>query len=352
MDVVVTGGNGFVGRHLVGALEARGDRVRVLALPGEKTDDLAARGVHVHRGDVRRPETLPAAMAGADAVVHLAAMMHVWRPLADYRAVNVEGTANVVRAASDAGVSRLVHMSSSAVYGPAAGAPVTEDHPLAPPSDPYARTKAEADRLVLAAARALPVAVLRPDQVFGPGDLLHFGSTASRLMAGRALVVGRGDNALPLVYIDDLVQGLLLALDHPGGPGEAFNITAAAPVTQVQFLTEIASALHVRPPRHHVPYPVLFGAGALVERLWSLVPGDRRPPLTRLGVSFLGQHARFSIDKARRVLGFEPAVPLLEGIRRTAAWYVGQAPLDPAPSAPVAPAPEARSSGRAREVER
>ena len=216
MDVLVTGGNGFVGHHLVEALLDRGERVRVLALPEEDASGLERRGVAVHRGDICRPETLAAPMHGADAVIHLAAMMHVWRPLRDYRAVNVDGTEHVCKAALAADVRRLVYMSSSSVYGMASNGPVDEQFPLSPFDDPYPKSKAEGDELVqrMIADEGLPAVIIRPDQIFGPGDRLHFAQIADRLRAGRAIIVGRGDNAIPLVYVTDIVQGLLLALDH------------------------------------------------------------------------------------------------------------------------------------------
>src|SRR5262245_27557132 len=145
MKVLVTGGNGYVGRHLVTALVARGDEVCVLALPDEDCRVLDGLGVVVHRGDVCRRETLAAPMDGVDAVFHLAAMMHVWRPLSEYRAVNVRGTENVCRAALEASVARVVHMSSSSVYGMAWNSLVHECFPLSPYRDPYPTSKAEAD---------------------------------------------------------------------------------------------------------------------------------------------------------------------------------------------------------------
>ena len=186
MEVLVTGGNGFVGHHLVGALLDRGDRVRVLALAGEDTSWLQRRGVAVFRGDICRAESLTLPMRGVEGVVHLAAMMHVWRPLADYHAVNVTGTENVARAALAGGARRLVHMSSSSVYGRSRRLPVDESFPLAPFPDPYPVTKAAGDQLVrnLAATEGLPVVVLRPDQIFGPGDRLHFGNIVARLARG------------------------------------------------------------------------------------------------------------------------------------------------------------------------
>ena len=323
-EILVTGGNGFVGRHLVSALCERGDSVRVLALPGEDAEALTARGVSVFRGDVRRPETLVAPMNGADSVVHLAAMMDVWRPFADYHAVNVTGTEIVCRAALAVGVRRVVHMSSSSVYGMALGRPANERFELRPFRDPYPLTKAAGDRAVqhMIVAERLPAVIVRPDQIFGPGDHLHFGRMADRVRAGKGIIVGKGDNALPLVYVDDAIQGLLLALDHDRAVGGAYNITNDGPLTQAQLLRAIAREVGARPPRLHLPYRALYAAGYLAERVAALAPSSRRPPVTRLGVAFAGTDNRYAIDKARRELGYAPRVDLDEGVRITARWYM------------------------------
>jgi nucleoside-diphosphate-sugar epimerase len=326
-EVLVTGGNGFVGRHVVAALQQRGDHVRVLALPDEDTWALQRRGVEVHRGDIREPATLAAPMHRADAVMHLAAMMDVWRPLADYRAVNVDGTENVCRAALAAGVRRVVHMSSSSVYGMALGRTADEGFPLIPFPDAYPLTKAEGDRLVhrMVLKERLPAVIVRPDQIFGPGDHLHFGRMADRLRAGTGVLVGSGDNALPLVYISDVVQGLLLALDDPRAVGEVYNITNDHPLTQREFLQTIAREVGGSPPRVRLPFRALYAAGWLAERLAGVASSWRRPPITRLGVAFAGTDNRYGIAKARRELGYSPRVDLEEGVRRTARWYVEMA---------------------------
>jgi nucleoside-diphosphate-sugar epimerase len=323
-EILITGGNGFVGRHVVDALQVRGDIVRVLALPGEDTHQLRARGVTVHEGDIRRPEALHAPMRGVDAVLHLAAMMDVWRPLEDYREVNVIGTENVCRTALAAGVRRLVHMSSSSVYGVALGRPADESFPLAPCPDPYPISKAEGDRLVQRMVRdhGLPAVILRPDQIFGPGDHLHFGRIAERVRARRSIVVGSGRNALPLVYVDDIVQALLLALDHDRAVGKTYNVSAGRPLTQRQFLQSIAEVLGVPAPRVRVPYRLLYAAGYAAERLAMLDRSGRRPPITRLGVAFLGADNRYTIDRARRELGYTPRVSVEDGVRIAAAWYL------------------------------
>jgi nucleoside-diphosphate-sugar epimerase len=322
-EILVTGGNGFVGRHVVSALLDRGDRVRVLVLPDEDASSLEERGVAVYRGDLRRAETLFAPMHGVDGVLHLAAMMDVWRPLEDYRAVNVTGTENVCRAALAAGVRRFVHMSSSSVYGMARGRPVDERFPMAPFRDPYPITKAEADLAVqrMTSEDGLPAVIVRPDQIFGPGDHLHFCRMADRLRAGRGLIVGRGDNTLPFVYVSDAVQGLLLALDHKRALGQAYNITNDRPLTQKELLHAIARAVDARPPRLHVPYHALYAAGWAAERVATLTRGRQRPSITRLGVAFFGTDSRYAIDKSRRELGYAPRVALQDGVRLAANWY-------------------------------
>ena len=322
-SILVTGGNGFVGRHIVAVLQDRGETVRVLALPAEDTRWLEQCGITVCRGDVRQPEAVAAAMRGADAVLHMAAMMDVWRPMRDYYAVNVTGTRNVCRAALAEGVPRVVHVSSSSVYGVAIGRPAEESFPLAPFPDPYPVTKAGGDRLVqrMIAEDHLPAVIIRPDQIFGPRDGLHFGRMADRLRAGRSIIVGPGDNAVPFVYVTDAVEGLLLALDHPRAVGEAFNISSERPLTQQQILEAIARDIGASPPRVHVPYRALYAAGYLAERFAALRPSGQRPPITRLGVAFFGTDNRYAIGKARRELGFRPLVSVRQGIRLAAMWY-------------------------------
>jgi nucleoside-diphosphate-sugar epimerase len=325
MEVLITGGNGLLGRHVVSALEERGDNVRVLVLPAEDASALEARGVPIHRGDIRRPETLTEAMTGADAVLHLAGMMGVWRPLAEYEAVNVTGTENVCRAALAEG-ARVVHVSSWTVYGMDLGAPAREDFAPAPFREPYALTKAAGDLTVRRMIRedGLQATIIRPGTFFGAGDRLHFGRIADRLRAGKGVIVGRGDNALPFVYVTDVVQGLLLALDNELAIGQAYNITHDRPLTQEQLLRAIAREVGAGPPRRHVPYRPLYAAGYVAERLATVRRSRRQPVVTRLGVKLFGTDNRHAIDKARGELGYAPLVDLDEGVRLAARWYTGR----------------------------
>jgi nucleoside-diphosphate-sugar epimerase len=326
MDVLITGGNGLLGRHLVPALQERGDSVRVLTLPGEDTEWLRQRDVAVHYGDVRSPDTLAAPMSGATALLNLAGMMGLWRPLEDYRAVNVTGTQNVCRAALAAGVSRIVHISSWTVYGMDLGRPAREDFVVRPFGEPYAITKAEGDLAVqrMIADEHLPAVILRPGTFFGPGDRLHFGRMADRVQAGKGVIVGRGDNALPFVYVTDVVQALLLALERDNVCGQAYNISNDHPLTQQQVLDAIAHDIGARPPSVHLPYRALYAAGAAAERVAALTRSKRQPIVTRLGIKLFGTDNRHAIDKARNELGYTPQVSIRDGIRLAAAWYQRQ----------------------------
>jgi nucleoside-diphosphate-sugar epimerase len=330
MEILITGGNGLVGHHLITALQQHGitalqqhgGSVRVLVLPPEDTTWLKARGVAVYRGDICQPGTLTAPMRSVDTVFHLAALHGVWRPLQDYYAVNVAGTAHVCRAALAAGVRRFVHVSSWMAYGMVPGRPVSEDFPLAPWHDPYWVTKAEGDKLVqrMIAQEQLPAVIIRPGTIFGPGDRLNFGRIADRLRTGKGLIVGSGRNALPLVYVTDMVQGLLLAVEHERAVGQAYNITNDQPLTQKEFLCAVAQEIGARPPRLHVPYRALYASAYIAEQAARLTHAQH-PLLTRHGVDLFGIDNRHAIEKARRELGYRPRVPLREGVRLAAAWY-------------------------------
>jgi nucleoside-diphosphate-sugar epimerase len=323
MEILITGGNGVLGRHLVSALQDRGDTIRVLAMPFEDTSWLEHRGVAVHRGDICQPETLAKPMTGVHAVFHLAGMMGHWRQLAEYHAVNVIGTENVCRAALAERVHRVVHVSSWAVYGMGLGEVVREDHLLRRSGEAYATTKAAGDIVVqqMIVDDRLPAVITRPGAFFGPGDRMIFSRLADRLRAGRGLIVGPGDNRLPLVYVTDVVHGLLLALDHENAVGQAYNIANDRPLTQLELLTTIAAEIDAEVPHIHIPYRALYAGGYAAEKFARLTHSRQEPVATRLGVKMFGTDNRLSIDKARRELGYRAAVDLREGVRLAAHWY-------------------------------
>lgn len=321
MKVLLTGATGLLGGHLIQELQQRGEQIRALVLPVENADKLMAQGVEVVRGDVTDASTLAPAVRDIDIIFHLAGMMGVNRPLADYRLVNVAGSENLYRAVQTAGVRRFVHTSSHTVYGLGYGTFLTEQDALRPDPDPYSITKAEGDCLIrrLMLDSAVETVILRPGTFFGPGDRLHFGRIAQRMKQGKGVILGRGDNALPFCYVTDIVQGFLLAAYHEKAPGNVYNISNDCPLTQLELFNAVADDVGGKRPTRHLPYlPIYYGSIA-AEKVAHIT--RTRPMVTRLGAMLFGTDSRHSIEKARRELGYEPTVDLREGIRLTAAWF-------------------------------
>ncbi len=321
MKVLITGATGLLGGHLLRELQQRGEQIRALVLPVENADKLLAQGVEVVRGDVTDASTLAPAVKGIDIIIHLAGMMGVWRPIADYRAVNVTGSENLYRAAQKAGVGRFVHTSSHTVYGLGHGRFMTEQDALQPDPDPYSITKAEGDHLIqlLMQDSVMETVIIRPGTFFGPEDRLHFGRMAERLKQGKGVIVGRGNNALPFCYVTDVVQGFLLATYHEQAPGNVYNITNDRPLTQQEMFNAIADAVNGQRPTRHLPYLPIYYGGIVAEKIASI--RHSKPFVTRLGAMMFGTDNRHSVEKARRELGYEPKVDLQEGIKLAAEWF-------------------------------
>ncbi len=322
MKVLITGATGLLGGHLIKELQQRGEDIRALVLPVENADRLEKQGVEVVRGDITDANTLGSAVKGIELIFHLAGMMGVWRPLADYRLVNVTGSENLYKAAQKAGVRRYIHTSSHTVYGLGYGRFLTENDALRPDPDPYSITKAEGDRLIrrLMLNSNVETVILRPGTFFGPGDRLHYGRMAQKMKDGKGVIIGRGDNALPFCYVTDVVQGFLLAAYHENAPGNVYNITNDRPLTQLEMFNAIADAVGGVRPTRHLPYlPVYYGS-IVAEKVVARVTRTR-PIVTQLGAMMFGSDNRHSVEKARRELGYEPKVDLRTGIKLAAEWF-------------------------------
>ncbi len=322
MKILITGATGLLGGHLIKELQQRGEQLRALVLPVEDAEKLVAQGVEVVRGDITNAETLGPAVKNIDLVFHLAGMMGVWRPLADYQRVNVTGSENLYKAAQASGVRRYVHTSSHTVYGLGHGRYMTEHDPLRPDPDPYSLTKAAADRLIrrLMLTCDMETVIVRPGTFFGPGDRLHFGRMAQKMKTGKGVVIGSGYNALPFCYVTDVVQGFLLAGYHEQAPGNVYNISNDRPLTQLEMFNAIADAVGGVRPTFHLPYlPIYYGSIVAEKAVARLT--RTQPIVTQLGAMMFGTDNRHSIEKARMDLGYEPKVDLREGIELAAAWF-------------------------------
>jgi dihydroflavonol-4-reductase len=320
MRVALTGASGYTGGRVLGALRGRGDAVAVLVRPGSVTPELRASGADVVAGDLSEGDAVARLVEGADAVVHVAAVYRTaGHPDRYYHDVNVQGTRRLLEAAARAGVRRFVHTSTVGIYGDVKQPPADETATPAP-SDVYQRTKAEADALALAfhRERGLPVAVVRPGAIYGPGErrLLKLFRAIAR---GRYAIVGSGRPFYHPVYVDDLVAGMLLALERPEAVGEGFILAGPRYVSQQELAEVIARETGGRVLPFRVPAAPLQWTGSLCEAI--CVPLGIEPPLHRRRVDFWTKSRAFSTDKARRLLGYAPQVDLEEGVARTVASY-------------------------------
>jgi len=320
MSVLVTGAGGFTGGALARRLVADGIAVRGSVRPGGDTGDLERLGVEVVQGDVRSGEDVRRMVEGCSTVYHIAALFRrAGVPDAEYTDVNVEGTRHLLEASMAAGVERFVHCSTIGVCGHIAQPPGTEETPYNP-GDIYQRTKMEGEKLALEYFRDGRVkgAVVRPASIYGPGDLRLL-KLFRMIKKQRFVRIGDGKPHFHTVYIDDLVEGFLLAARTDAACGEVFIIASAEHVPLNELFTLIADVLGVPPPRWRVPaLPVQWLAGA-VERV--CIPLRIEPPIYRRRVDFFTKNRAFDIAKARKVLGYEPRTSLRQGLENTARWY-------------------------------
>ena len=317
MNVFVTGGTGFVGAHLVRALQERGDRVTCLVRRPELAERLGWRDVRLVRGDLDDPAALLEGCAGAELVFHVAGRV-IAKDAVQFMATNRDGTANVLEAAEEHGVSRFVLVSSLAAAGPTEpGQAIDESRHPAPVTD-YGRSKLAAE--VLVRAMPFPWTIVRPPVVYGEWDR----GTLKVFQLARAPVApvfGDGSQELSVIHADDLARALIAAGTSPAAQGRVYFATHATTTTSRGLLMACAKALGASPPRI-VPLPKAVARGLL----WTVG-----------SLAHLAGRATFlSADKANEYLaaawtcrgdaltrdtGWRATIDLEPGLARTAAWY-------------------------------
>jgi nucleoside-diphosphate-sugar epimerase len=320
VKIALTGGTGYTGGRLLRLLGDRGHSVRALARPASVTPELLSADVTLLEGVLGDEAAAARLVQGVDAVIHVAAVYRTaGHPDSYYRDVNVTGTAVLLEAAARAGVARFVHTSTVGVHGHVERPPADETAPIAP-GDIYQATKAEAEGLALDfhRRRGLPVTVVRPAAIYGPGEtrLLKLFRSIER---GRYAIVGSGESFYHPVYIDDLLEGFMLVLERPEAVGESFLIAGPRYVSQNELARLIARETGGRVLPFRIPAAPLQWAGDVCEAI--CVPLGIDPPLHRRRVDFWTKSRAFTTLKARRLLGYEPKVDLEQGIARTVASY-------------------------------
>lgn len=329
MSVLVTGGTGFIGSHLVEALLDRGRQVSVLVLknpwePLEKENlkIIKKKGAKIIYGDITNQKSLIPAVENVDTIFHLAAISRPMRvPDSLYYQVNRDGTKNVLEAAQEANVKKFVYVSTVSVLGGSPdGHPLTEEE-YQPEVSHYALSKKEGEHLTLQFywQHGLPVTIVRPCLIYGPRcevRLIMF----KYVQRGLFPLFKNGRAKMEFCYVGNLVDALLRAESSKKAVGEIFNITDGESYEIKKVLTTIAQELDARSP--FLSLPVWAGklAGLSMEGV-SKVMGVY-PPFSRTAADWMSRsESVYDCSKAKKVLGYKPQISLQEGVRRTVKWY-------------------------------
>jgi nucleoside-diphosphate-sugar epimerase len=321
MRILVTGGTGFTGKALVKRLLDGGHEVVAMDYKeGLKTDELRQWGAEVVIGTVTDRDVVRRCVRGVDIVQHLAAAFREMNvPEQHYWDVNVQGTRNMLEAAEAEGVRKFIYCSTCGVHGNVDNPPGGEDAPIQP-ADYYQQTKYEAEPVVGEFfRRGMKTVIIRPAAIYGPGDPERFYLIYKRVATGRFPMFGNGRTLYHPLYIDNLVDALVLAQEPGRGDGQAYLIADEEYVGIEDLVRRVARAMGIEVNIPHYPvWPVVL-AGHICEK--ACKPFGVTPPIFPRRVDWYRQNRAFDIGKAKRELGYQPRVGLEEGLRLTAEWY-------------------------------
>jgi nucleoside-diphosphate-sugar epimerase len=315
--VFITGATGLVGSHAAEEAVRRGHRVRALVRASSDTRWLDRWGVEQVPGDLEDADSLRRGCEGADWVFNCAAKVGDWGTLEEFRRLNVDAFRLLLDAAVAAGVARFVHVSSLGVYEGRDHAGTDETVPPAAQSlDAYTRSKVEAEELALRVHREkhLAVSVVRPGFIYGPRDRTVLPKLLDALRNKRFFYFGSGDQVLNCIYVKNLVKGIFLAAEVPGAVGEVFNLTDGGKVTKRQFVGRVAELSGLKPPNRKIPLWLAWTLAVLMERRAKRKNSPVPPLVNKARYKFLGLNLDYSIEKARRVLGYDPQWTTEQGL--------------------------------------
>ena len=318
--ILVTGATGSVGPRVIAALSDAGYQIRTLSLD-LPLSGMWPNGVASQLGDVTNHITVRSAMQGVEAVIHLAALLHIVNPppalREKYERINVGGTATVVESAIQAGVKRLVFFSTIAVYGNSCGEVLTEDSAPRPDTF-YAQTKLAAERIVLDAKRrdGQPLGTaLRFSAIYGAGIKGNYRGLVQSLARRRFIPVGNGFNRRTLIYDRDVARAAVLAVEHPAAAGKIFNVSDGQFHTLNEIIAAICEALGRKPPRLSLPLGPVSLTSRILEVTGRLVGGQS--PITRATIEKYTEDIAVDSTRIQTELGFKPQFNLATGWQKT-----------------------------------
>ncbi|MEM6978160.1 MAG: NAD-dependent epimerase/dehydratase family protein [Planctomycetota bacterium] len=319
-SIFVTGATGLVGTRFCRVATQQGYSVHALVRPGSNRDVLADVPVTFVEGDLGNPESFAEAMTGCNYVVHSAAHIGDWGPAETYRDINVRSLRKMLQIVLDAkNLKRWIQISSLGVY-PARDHHGTDESTPADLTglDGYTQTKAEAEGVIheMVLEQALPAVILRPGFIYGPGERYAIPRVLKRLAAGQLKIIGPGTKVLNNTYVGNLTDAIVLALVTPDIEGETFNIRDERLVSRVEYFHTITDYMGTPHPKH-IPLWVGKMLAGPIETLAKLRGATESPLLTRATMKFMTLNLDYSIEKAKRRLGYQPRVDFRDGIIET-----------------------------------
>lgn len=320
--IFLTGATGLVGGHVAEEAIRRGHRVKALVRSSSDTRFLDSLGVEKVSGDLADAAALRRGVEGADWVFNCAAKVGDWGTLEEFRSINVDALKLLLDAAVGAKIGRFVHVSSLGVYEGRDHYGTDETTPPAANSlDAYTRSKTEAEALVLKYGKETPMAVsvVRPGFIYGERDRTVLPKLLTNLRRGSFAFFGSGEQALNCIYVKNLVHGIFLAAETPAAAGEVFNLTDGEPVSKRRFVTRVAQLDGLQPPTRKIPLKFAKFLANLVEGIAKLRGAKNPPIINKARYKFLGLNLDYSIEKARRLLGYRPPYTFDQGIERAMA---------------------------------
>jgi nucleoside-diphosphate-sugar epimerase len=322
MKILVTGGSGFIGNHLVERLLQKGFEVVAPVRPG-RIQALPSHGrLEVIETDLLNPDRIRYLVKNVDVVYHLASIRGSGWSFDDVsvRQVNVDMTRNLLAASRAENVKHFIYISSVSVFGHPSGGPIHENSPFVPITR-YGRSKLESEQLLRKNAGRLCATIVRPVITYGPGDTWGMPTKLIRLInSGKYLTVGNGKNRIHLIYIEDLIDGLMLVMEKRTTGVRDYILAGSEPVEINRLVQIIAAVLQRKIPRIHVPIFFALSCGFLMEETYKLFHAKQEPFLTCDKVDIMNRDRFFDSGRAGRELGFAPEVNYENGIRKTADW--------------------------------
>ena len=319
MEILVTGGTGFLGRHLAQGLLERAHRVRIMGRNFSGVADLLQSGALPVRADLRDRTAVLEACRGVEAVFHVGALSAPWGPRRDFHQINVGGTASVLAGCVAHGVRCVVYVSSpSVVFDGRAHVNLREDAPYPKRfASVYSLTKKLGEDLVNAESRKgrLQTVILRPKAMFGPGDQSLLPRLVEVARRKRLPQIGDGRNLVDLTYVGNVVQALQLALSSPSAPGKTYTITNGEHVPLWPTVRLVLRRVGLPDDLRPLSLPVALLAARLMEA--ASVFTRKEPLLTTYTVGILARTQTYDISAARSDLGYNPSISVAEGIERT-----------------------------------